>query len=123
MKKQCLRDIRVKTQYMYIAGKHISYCATILFCFVYPMLPISQDFPFFNAPLIFFKVYCTRQNLVILSVSKDHTYKCDICHRYKFYGRHHDLVDRYGISVSQMTKYMFHFKVISSFMTYHRLCN
>jgi hypothetical protein len=25
-----------------------------------------------------------------------------------FYGRHHDLVDRYGISVSQMTKDMFH---------------
>ena len=26
----------------------------------------------------------------------------------KFYGRHHDLVDRYGISVSQMTSDMFH---------------
>jgi hypothetical protein len=26
----------------------------------------------------------------------------------KFYGHHHDLVDRYGISVSQMTKDMFH---------------
>ena len=26
-----------------------------------------------------------------------------------FYGRHHDLVDRYGISVSQMTTDMFHF--------------
>jgi hypothetical protein len=26
----------------------------------------------------------------------------------KFYGRHHDLVDRYGISVSQMTTAMFH---------------
>ena len=26
----------------------------------------------------------------------------------KFYGRHHDLVDRYGISVSQMTMDMFH---------------
>jgi hypothetical protein len=25
----------------------------------------------------------------------------------KFYGRHHDLVDRYGISVSQMTMDMF----------------
>ena len=25
-----------------------------------------------------------------------------------FYGRHHDLVDRYGISVSQMTTDMFH---------------
>jgi hypothetical protein len=26
----------------------------------------------------------------------------------KFYGRHHDLVDRYGISESQMTTDMFH---------------
>ena len=26
----------------------------------------------------------------------------------KFYGRHHDLVDRYGISVSQMITDMFH---------------
>jgi hypothetical protein len=26
----------------------------------------------------------------------------------KFYCRHHDLVDRYGISVSQMTTDMFH---------------
>ena len=26
----------------------------------------------------------------------------------KFYGRHHDLVDRYGISVAQMTTEMFH---------------
>jgi hypothetical protein len=26
-----------------------------------------------------------------------------------FYVRHHDLVDRYGISVSQMTTDMFHF--------------
>jgi len=26
----------------------------------------------------------------------------------KFYGRHHDLVDRYGISVSQMTTDMLH---------------
>ena len=26
----------------------------------------------------------------------------------KFYGRHHDLVDRYGMSVSQMTTDMFH---------------
>ena len=27
---------------------------------------------------------------------------------WKFYGRHHDLVDRYGISVSQLTTDMFH---------------
>ena len=26
----------------------------------------------------------------------------------QFYGRHHDLVDRYGLPVSQMTMYMFH---------------
>jgi len=26
----------------------------------------------------------------------------------KFYGRHHDMVDRYGISVSQMTTDMYH---------------
>jgi hypothetical protein len=38
----------------------------------------------------------------------------------KFYGRHHDLIDRYGISVSQMTKHMFH---ISSFVSSHRVCN
>jgi len=30
----------------------------------------------------------------------------------KFYGRHHDLVDRYGISVSQMTSDMFHLSYI-----------
>ena len=45
----------------------------------------------------------------------------------KFYGRHHDLVDRYGISVSQMTMDMFHcrklFSDLSSFMIYHRVCN
>ena len=32
----------------------------------------------------------------------------------KFYDRHHDLVDRYGISVSQMTTDMFHFVVSTS---------
>jgi hypothetical protein len=48
----------------------------------------------------------------------------------KFDGLHHDLVDRYGISASQMTTDMFHcmtcrnhFPIISSFMTYHRVCN
>ena len=45
----------------------------------------------------------------------------------KCYGRHYDVVDRYGISVSQMTTDMFHlskhFPVISSLMTYHRVCN
>jgi hypothetical protein len=32
----------------------------------------------------------------------------------KFYGRHHDLVDRYGISVSLMTTYMFHLSLALS---------
>jgi hypothetical protein len=41
----------------------------------------------------------------------------------KFYGRLHDLVDRYAISVSLMTTDMFHLPVLSSFMTYHRVCN
>ena len=45
----------------------------------------------------------------------------------KFYGCHHDLVDRYGISVSQMTTICStcrkHFPVLTSFMTYHRVCN
>ena len=39
------------------------------------------------------------------------------CH-HKFYSHHHDLVDRCGISVSQMTTDMF--PILSSFMTYHR---
>ena len=45
----------------------------------------------------------------------------------KFYGRHHNLIDCYGISVSQMTTICStcrkHFPVLSSFMTYHRVCN
>ena len=44
----------------------------------------------------------------------------------KISGRHHDLVDCYGISVSQTTTdrfhLSFHFSVLSS-MTYHRVCN
>jgi hypothetical protein len=36
----------------------------------------------------------------------------------KSYGRHHDLVDRYVISVSQMTTYMFHL-----FLLYDQNCN
>ena len=44
---------------------------------------------------------------------------------WKLYGHPHDLVDRYGISVSQMTMYMFHANtpVLSSFMTCHQICN
>jgi hypothetical protein len=42
---------------------------------------------------------------------------------WKFYGRHHDLVDRYKISVLQMTICHNHFPVLSSFMTYHRVCD
>jgi hypothetical protein len=41
----------------------------------------------------------------------------------RIYIRHHDFVDCYGISVSQMTTDMFHFPVHSTFMTYHRVCN
>ena len=46
----------------------------------------------------------------------------------KFYGPHHDLVNRCGISMSQMTTDMFHssealFTVLSSFVAYHCLCN
>jgi hypothetical protein len=46
----------------------------------------------------------------------------------RFYGCHRDLVDRYEISVSQMTTDIFStcrkdFPVLSSFMTYHRVCN
>jgi len=32
-------------------------------------------------------------------------------------------IDRYVISVSQMTSEMFHVSVLSSFMTYHWVCN
>ena len=44
----------------------------------------------------------------------------------KCYGRHHDLVDHYGIFVSQMTTICStckHFPVLSSFTTYYRVCN
>ena len=41
----------------------------------------------------------------------------------KCYGRHHDLVVRYGISVSQMTTCRKYFPILSSFITYHRVCN
>ena len=43
----------------------------------------------------------------------------------KLHGRHHDLVDRYGISVSPRicSTCRKHFPVLSSCMTYHRVCN
>jgi hypothetical protein len=45
----------------------------------------------------------------------------------KFYGRHHDLVNRYGVFVSQMTTICsvcrIHYPVLSSFLTYHPECN
>ena len=41
----------------------------------------------------------------------------------KFYGRHHDLFDHDGISLSQMTTDMFHLPFLSSLMTYQRICN
>ena len=45
----------------------------------------------------------------------------------KVYGRHHDLVDRYGVCVTNdhgcVPLVIKHFPVLSSFMTYHRVCN
>ena len=47
----------------------------------------------------------------------------------KFYGRHHDVANRYRVSVSQMITDMFclsyynHNPVPSLFVTYHRICN
>jgi hypothetical protein len=45
----------------------------------------------------------------------------------KFYGRQHDLVDRYGISVTTDPRICStcrkQFLVLSSFMTYHRVCS
>ena len=42
----------------------------------------------------------------------------------KFYGRHHDLVDRYGISVPRIcSTCRKHFPVVSSFTTYYRVYN
>ena len=45
---------------------------------------------------------------------------------WKFYGRHHDFVNRYGISESVpriCSTCHKHFPVLSSCMTYHRVCN
>jgi len=47
------------------------------------------------------------------------------------YGRHHDFVNLYGISVSQMTTDMLRLSwsyshpssILTSFMTYHWICN
>ena len=45
----------------------------------------------------------------------------------KFCGCHHDLVNRYGVHMSQLTTYMFHLSksqiTISSFMIYYRVCD
>ena len=45
----------------------------------------------------------------------------------KFYGRHHDFIDRYGISASEITTDTFtchkHFPILSALMIYHRVCN
>ena len=38
----------------------------------------------------------------------------------KFYGRNHDWVDRYEISVTQMITDMLHYPVLSSFLAYRR---
>jgi hypothetical protein len=46
---------------------------------------------------------------------------------WKFYDGHHDLVNRYGVSVSQMTQICSvcrnYNPILSSFMVYHRDCN
>ena len=48
----------------------------------------------------------------------------DCLHFVLLYGCHHDLVDRYGIFVSQMTRDIFHLlQPLSTFMTYHGVCN
>ena len=60
-----------------------------------------------------------NQGLLLVELKSSHR---------KFYGHHLDLVDRYGISVSQMTIWICstcrkHFAVLSSGMIYHRVCN
>ena len=73
---------------------YVEWCPTLIvlcFCFVclrlvYPMLMLTR------------KLLNKRFLLVKLKSSLR-----------TFYGRHHDLVDRYRISVSQMTADMFHF--------------
>jgi hypothetical protein len=47
------------------------------------------------------------RNVDGINVDKQQEYNI-YCTSQKAYGRHHDLVDRYGISVSQMTTDMFH---------------
>ena len=59
-------------------------------CLVHPKLPVSLDCPFLIFPSGFSNVYY----LFALSGGS---------YCYKFYGCLHDLIHRYGISVSQMT--------------------
>ena len=67
-----------------------------------------SDFIFYPKPL------CTSLHLFFLFIHNHLTltltnrYVSDKSSRRKLYGRHRDLVDRYGISVSQMTTDMFH---------------
>ena len=77
----------------YFCFVYVEWCLTLIvlcFCFVclrlvYPMLLLTR------------KLLNQRFLLVKLKSSLR-----------TFYGHHHDLVDRYGISVSQMTTDMFH---------------
>ena len=91
---------------------YVEWCPTLIvlcFCFVclrlvYPMLLLARKL--LNEMFLLVKLKSSLRT---------------------FYGRHYDLVDRYGISVSQMTTICSncrkHFPILCSFMTYHRVCN
>ena len=64
---------------------------------------INTIFEFVNQTLYF------RDLMALTQSDKDSSLR-------KLYGRHHDLVDRYGISVSQMTTDMFHSFEASEFI-------
>jgi hypothetical protein len=128
----CNKDIRVQTVLLFsptcslIRMRQISNFPFI--CSNFPAAPangvyISQLIPYSRACGIYKDfldrgLLLTRKllNHVFLLVTLKSSLR-------KLYGRHHDLVDHYAISVSLMTTYMFHLPVLSSFMTYHRLCS
>ena len=82
----------------------------------------------FNLPILNFSSICSNipaapANRVDVSQLIRYSRACGSYQNFLDVGRHHDLVNRYGISVSQMITDMIHLPVLSSFMTYHRLCN
>ena len=111
------------------------------------------NFPIVNFPFIYSNILAAPAYGVYISQLIRYSRACgsyqDFCHRglllarkllnqgfllvklklslRKFYGRYHDLVDLCGISVSQTTTDFStcckDFTVLSSFMTYHRVCN